>query len=205
MRFSVLIFVLLASLPQQRLADHVVAVVNGEPIMLSELRQSLPSKEEGGDWSEEQMADRRRVLINQTLVLQEVRRLKIFTIEPAEVEEEVAREARLFPSDKEFEEALRARGMSLQCLRELLQRNLVVKKFYEYRFRRVSEISEINLREFHEGEWAKEFHRMFPDRVLPPFETVRDDVEKAYKVWKITEDLDIWLIRARNNSLIVYN
>lgn len=185
------------------MADRVVAVVNDEPIFLSELRRNLPPQIGRQGRLKELMQTNLTALINQTLILQEVRRLKIFRVEPAETGAllEALRES--YSSQNEFEEDLHRRGMTLEGLRDSVQRRLLVLKFVDYRFRRHTQIDRTQLREYYDGEWSENFRREFPGQSLPDFETVREELERLLAERMINEELERWLEQVRMDADIV--
>jgi len=201
-RFSVVLFALLSLAPQQRLADRVVAVVDDEPIMLSEVRQSLPPELLAGANLPQLMRTNLEALINQTLIMQEVRRLRIFTVRSEEVDEAMAEFTGRFPTQEVFEEELRRRGLTEEGLRSMLRRRMLVLRFVNYRFRRYTEIEEGRLREFYEGEWTSSWLEENPGSVPPPFEAVRGRLEILLGERIISDEVDRWLEQARADARI---
>ena len=197
------LFVALAALPQERVADRVVAIVNDEPILLSELRQQLPDALMESAQMRELMKTNLTALINQTLILQEVQRLKIFTVEPGEVEAALREVESLFPSREQMERDLRERGMTVEGLQKKLKQWLLVRKFVEYRFRRRA-VYEDELKAFYDSrEWLSALGIDNQDAPLPPLSQVRDQLEKLLEERRINEELDRWLEQARDNARII--
>jgi parvulin-like peptidyl-prolyl isomerase len=203
MHFSLTLLLIALLLPQQQVADRVVAVVNDEPIMLSELRQTLPPGFEGREDLPQLMRTNLEALINQVLILEEIKRLKLFTISDEEVEGALEEIAGRYGSLAALESELHKQGMTLEGLRESLRRRLLVLKFVDYRFRRYNEIEEDRIRDFYDGEWSAQFREANPGIPLPPFEDVRDQLEQLLIERYVNEQLDAWLERARENARIL--
>lgn len=200
MLFKVLFLVALAALPQERLADRVAAVVNGEPILLSELRQTIPDDALESAPMRTLLQANLSAQINQTLILQEVKRLKAFTVEPEEVENFIE----TFLSSEQMEAELDRIGMTPEGLRKKVKRMLLVRKFVEYRFRRYTAIDETRLLEFYRGkEWLESYRLRYPDSPEPSFEEVRDELILLLEERAINDALDEWLNNARDKARIV--
>lgn len=202
MRFS-LILLIFVLLPQQQVADRVVAIVNDEPIMLSELRQTLPERAAAEEDLPQLMRTNLEALINQALILAEIQRLKIFTVSESEVDTALGTLAERFGSLSEMERELGSRGMTLAGLRESLRKRLLVLKFVDYRFRRYNEVAEDEIREFYEGDWSAQFRAQYPEEPLPPFEEVKGQLEQLLIERDVNNRLDVWLQSARAEARII--
>jgi peptidyl-prolyl cis-trans isomerase SurA len=203
MRFSLTLLLVAMLLPQQQVADRVVAVVDDEPIMLSELRQTLPPGFEGREDLPQLMRTNLEALINQALILEEIKRLKLFTITDEEIERAIEMLSERFGSREALEAELRSQGLTLEGLRESLRSRLLVLKFVDYRFRRYNEIEEERIRQYYEGEWSQQYRSANPGAALPPFEEVRDQLEQLLIERHVNEQLDAWLEKARENARIL--
>jgi len=202
MLFRAFILVALVLLPQDKLVDRIVAVVNGEPILLSEVRQSLPSRL-AAEQLPQLMQTNLEAMVNQALILQEVRRLKIFYVDAVQVERELELLAGRFETAEQFDKALVDNGLTERSLRSMIRRRLLIDAFIEYRFRRHTEIEESQLTQFYEGEWSRLFAQSFPSSPLPAFVTVRAELERLLRERRINEELDAWLEQARLGSSII--
>ena len=76
-------------------------------------------------------------------------------------------------------------------------------KFVDYRFRRFNDVEERRLRRYYEEEWAESFLKEYPGRPLPPFEEVRDELERLLIEKSVNEQLDAWLLKARSEARIL--
>ncbi len=114
-------------------SDRVVAVVNNDAITLMEVQESIvAAKQEGrGVPSDEEMAKEFLTrLIDMRLQLQEADREKI-TADDVEVDEELTARLKKFPgnpSRQQFEEALKAQGMSLDSVKRRIREGLRLSK-----------------------------------------------------------------------------
>jgi parvulin-like peptidyl-prolyl isomerase len=204
MLFSVILLLVLSVLPQERLADRVVAIVNDEPILLSELRQSLPQNILTTSSMRQLAESNLSALINQTLILQEVQRLKLFSVEQQELDAAMLEVEKQFASKESMEAELEKIGMTVEGLRVKLKRWILVRKFIDYRFRRYTEIDEDELQAFYESrEWLAPLGLNIKGLPLPPLAQVRDQLLALLEERTINRELDAWLEAAREKARIV--
>jgi peptidyl-prolyl cis-trans isomerase SurA len=116
------------------ISDRVVAVVNNDAITLMEVQESIvAAKQEGRAAvpSDDELAKEFLTrLIDVRLQLQEADREKI-TVDDVEVDEELSSRLKKFPgnpSRQQFEEALKAQGMSLDSVKRRIREGLRVAK-----------------------------------------------------------------------------
>jgi peptidyl-prolyl cis-trans isomerase SurA len=126
------------SLDDDSVSDRVVAIVNNDAITLMEVQETIvAAKQEnrGPMPSDEELAKEFLTrLIDMRLQLQEADREKI-TVDEAEVDEELAARLKKVPGGptrQQFEEALKAQGMSMDAvkrrIREALRMSKVVRR-----------------------------------------------------------------------------
>lgn len=205
MRFDLIVAVLLTVVaPQQeRLADRIVAVVNDEPILLSEIFQVVPAGMSANQELPALMLDQLEGMINQRLILQEVKRMKLFTVERGEVDEMRQGLLQRAGSPEAFNADLRGRGMSPVELDAYLQRIILIFKFIDYRFRRSIDIEDEELREYYRSEFLPRLQQEQPQMAAPPFTTVREEIRNLLQERRVNEALENWLTDARERARIV--
>lgn len=114
----------------------VLARVNGEPIERAEFQRALENLESraGGSVPPGRRDEIFRGLLDQLiayhLLAQESKARKL-TVDPKEVEAELARLGSQFPSQAAFEQALAARQLTTASLRNEIERDLLVGKLLE--------------------------------------------------------------------------
>jgi peptidyl-prolyl cis-trans isomerase SurA len=122
------------SLDDDSVSDRVVAVVNNDAITLMEVQESVVAAKQdnrGGAPPDDQLArEFLNRLIDMRLQLQEADREKIVA-DDAEVDEELNARLKRFPGSptrQQFEEALKAQGMSLDSVRRRIREGLRLAK-----------------------------------------------------------------------------
>lgn len=203
MLFKIITMAFLIILPQQRLADRVVAIVNDEPILLSELHQTVPARLAGSEQFPMLMRANLEALIDQTLILQEIKRLKVFNVEPGEVDRGIEQIIERYGSEQELLLDLRGIGMSMAELRASVQRKLLILKFIDYRFRQFINIDEEEIEAYYENEFLVTFRRENPGVEPPGLESQRQQIEIVLRERAINDSIDRWLNQARDSARIV--
>lgn len=142
-RNKVLITLLITSLTVPLFAEMVnklVATVNGEPIMFSELEQLLqPVYKQYEQVYEGQELERRKrfarkqlldQLIENKVILQRAKEIGV-EIKEALLEEQLAEVKEKFGSIEEFEEALKSEGINLEQYKEEFNKQLTIRAIIE--------------------------------------------------------------------------
>ena len=124
--------------------DRIVAVVNNEPIMQSEVEDMLAPiymnmKEEfKGDELMNRFEQARLRILNQLiedqLIFQEAEKLGV-KVEEHEIDEMMLDFKKQFKSDEEMNEALKFRGLTLNRLRKSYSKQIAIKKMHGYEVR----------------------------------------------------------------------
>ncbi len=186
------------------LADRVVAVVDDDPILLSDLERAigLGLTTQG---REEEIADfHRRTLdrlVDDKLRFHEIDRYGFQELPLAEVnrlfDDIVAR----FPSRRDFERQLSELALTTTELRELLARRLLVEVFVEERLGPRVFVSRQSIAEYYEETLRPEMLRR--GAPLPEQAEVREEIRAVLRQQRLDQELVRWTddLRARANVL----
>lgn len=182
MKRLLLIILLLPSFSFAKLYDKIIAVVNGEPITLSEVGAvSLLEKMENGDMKAmETLMKRVDEAIEYTLISQEAEKLHI-TVSDKEVDRAIGRimEERGI-TQKELKEALEAEGITLEIYKRMVKARLLKARILATLIKPKVMIREKDLVEFYREHISK--YSTKPERrVYQIFTTSKKNIEKAYK------------------------
>lgn len=203
------IFLVPASCPAQRVVDKMVATVNAgvktDLITYSDLMWQLalqPPSQLDNPTSDD-LNRALRLLIDQRLILQEAE--KIPTIVPTQKEVSEARDelARNFPSPLEFQQRLQRVGLTSEKLDEIIEQRLKIEKYLDFRFRNFVVISQKEIADYYRDVYVPRVRKQFPGRIVPPLEEVRADLEKTLMEAKIESEIDAFLDAARERAEIV--
>jgi hypothetical protein len=158
------LILLLAGLPasaaaERQLLDEVVAVVEAHSITLSEVaaetRVRLADSE--GPAAANAPLDRRilaaslRKTIEERIVLSEIQRLKLFDLEPGEVETLLARLRARFPSRADYDAFTRSLELTDEEVGAILARQQRVARYLDNRLRLAAQLRDSELQEAMRG------------------------------------------------------
>lgn len=173
------------------LRDRIVAVVDEDPILSSDIERAitlgLVARQEG----EGDRAFRRRVL--DSLIVQRVRFHEVsrFGVEQVPVEAIAAQVAEIqarFGSDEEFRARLAEVGLDLESLRQLVTRQLAVWIYFEEFLGPRIFVDLEETREYYEETLVPELEaRGAP---VPPIEEVREDIRRLLRERRLNEAID---------------
>jgi len=173
---------LLGSAASGEVVERILAVVNGRPLMLSEVRlvQQLRGLER---------APALEALIDEQLMLREASRLAQSVV--SEKDEQRAYESLLQrnPDASTLPEA---------DLRRLVRRQAAILKYVEYRFRPQVQVADAAVRDAYEKEYGS--------RADPPsFETTVPEIRRRLADRELDEKIEAWIKELRAGAEIRYN
>lgn len=175
------------------LKDRVMAVVDEDPILASELERvivlGLVQPREG----ESNEAFRRRVLdalVEERLRFHEIDRYGFEQVPVDQVEKEMAAIRGRFPSDEAYRKALRDLGMTQQALRQLVARQLMVLTHVDEQLGPRVFVSLDDITAYYRNVLTPEMQKQGAE--VPPIEDVRDQIRAVLKEQRLNQELDKW-------------
>jgi hypothetical protein len=207
----ILVFVLgsATAAQAQQVVDKMVATVNGgvrtELITYSDLMWQLALQPDTplDNPSSAQLNGALRLLIDQRLILQEAEKLPTIVPAPAEIADARAELARHFSSEPVFRERLQRVGLTSEKLDEIIEQRLKMEKYLDFRFRNFVVISQKEIADYYRDVYVPRLKARSPDRIVPPVEQVRAEIERTLMEAKIESDTDAFLDTLRERAEIV--
>ena len=187
------------------LQDRVLAVVDEDPILASEVDRVIRLGLEQPQPGETDERFRRRVLddlIDQRLQFHEVDRFNFEQVPVDEIQKRVAEIRARYPDEAAFQKALKEVGLDLKGLRQLVARQLLVLTYVDER---------LGARAFVEPEDINRYYRdvLTPEmrkrgQQPPPLDEVREDIRETVKQQKLTQEMANWTrdLRAKADVLV---
>ena len=190
-----------------RLVDRVVAVVDEDPILDSDIERLLRLGLLETVAGEKLDAQRRRaldLLIEQRLRLHEVDRFG-FEETPLELLERQMEETRSrFPSEEAFRAELLRLGLDETTLRQLLARQLSVFAYVEERLGPRVFVSVDDIARYYNEELVPELQRGGARAAdLPTLESVRESIRAVLRERRLNEEIDRWTLDLRSKADVV--
>jgi hypothetical protein len=193
----------------QQVVDKMVATVNGgvrtELITYSDLMWQLALQPDTplDNPRSEQLNRALRLLIDQRLILQEAEKLPTIVPTPAEIADARAELARHFTSEPVFRERLQRVGLTSEKLDEIVEQRLKMEKYLDFRFRNFVVISQKEIADYYRDVYVPRLKARSPERIVPPLEQVRAEIERTLTEAKIESDTDEFLDTLRERAEIV--
>lgn len=188
----------------ERLVDRIVAVVDEDPILLSDIRRvvglGLVELEPGESAAELE----RRVLdglIDQCLQRHEVERHDFSQLPPQEVDRQVERIRARFESDEALRQRLDLLGLDEEGLSLLVARQLRVLVYVEQRLGPRVFINQDEIRGYYEGVLVAEMARRGQEP--PPLPDVREQIREVLYEQRLNQEIEAWTEELRLGADIV--
>lgn len=191
---SFLLFALGLPAAGQQVVDRIVAVVEGDIITWSEVRElgRLQQLIEGRSASEAQLLTQ---LIEQWIVNTEARAARLPRPTEAEVQRELHRLERQFATPKDYQERLRQVGLTATAVRRFVQEKLYLARYLDYKFRPAAQVSSAQIEEYYRTELTRQLKAR--GQPVPPLETLEEQIRELLVQRQINERAERWLNEAR--------
>jgi len=183
------------------LRDRIVAVVDEEAILLSDLEQviglGLAEPREG----EPEASFRARVLdglIDQRVRFQEVDELGFERVAVERIEAQVEQIEGRFPSRRAYLDRLDQLELTEELLRQLVARQLMVLNYVEERLGARVFVGLDDIRAYYDGVLAPEMRAR--GQTPPPLEEVREDVREVLKEQRLNLEIVRWTDELRREA-----
>lgn len=184
-----------------KLRDRVLAVVDEDPILQSDLDRVIALGMAQPREKEEDIAFRRRVLdqlIEERLRFHEMDRFGFEQVPVEEIEAQVAEIRKGFPDEAAFQKALRDQQMSVKELRQLVARQLMVMTYVDEQLGPRVFVSLDDINNYYRTTFTAEMQRR--GQTVPPLEDVRDDIRLVLKERRLNEAIEKWTEELRREA-----
>lgn len=184
---------------QNVLRDRIVALVDEDPILESEIDRAIALGLQQPNPGESESDFRRRVLdalVSDRLRLHQIDRFGFVQVPVEEVQKNVAEIRNRFASEEEFQRVLQQVGLSPRALRQLVVRQLMVLTFVEERLGPRVFVSLEDINDYYRQVLAPEMQRQ--GQPVPPIDQVREDIRLVLKEQKLTREIVTWTKELRN-------
>ena len=193
---SVCLVVLFAGSAPAEIIDRVLAVVEGQLILLSDVSAArdlgLVPIQRGTDPTRETLSR----LIDRALILSEVDRFPPSEPDPAETERRLEDVRTRFPSAEAFDAALARAGIDQERLRAILRQNLRIEAYLTQRFTTAAAVNDDALTQFYHAN-PSVFTR---NGALVPFDQAREDVARAFATARRNALVTDWVAGLRRRA-----
>lgn len=180
-----------ASAPPQASAtvDRIVARVEGDIILLSEMRELAAYQRliDGHSQSPQELID---ALIEQWVVGTEAQEARFPSTPAANVDAELKRIQGSSPNPQAFGDRLAAVGLTPQALRRIVEQQLYLARYLDYKFRPAVQIDGDAVLKYYQDELAPALRAR--GQTPPPMDEVSDGIREVLVQRNITERANTW-------------
>ncbi|HWP44879.1 MAG TPA: SurA N-terminal domain-containing protein [Blastocatellia bacterium] len=202
----VMVSVAAGAVRAQQIVDQILALVNNEIITKTDLLWSLalePSAPSpAGEISSDILRRKLDVMIDERLVAQEAARLPGAEVSEEEIDRKRAQLIGRFKSEAEFRQRIESVGLTPERLDQLLRERILIDRFIEFRFKSFVFVSEDEIKRFYDNVIVPEVRAQ--GAVPPPIDKLREGIVERIRQEKINDEIDRWLIDARQRAEIVH-
>jgi peptidyl-prolyl cis-trans isomerase SurA len=200
--FSLILFLFLVNDTQAVLVDRILAVVNHQPITLSDLHQheaflALNTGKKNWAPSDTFSSTSLQQIIDQRLLLEEAGRFEVSAPDKTDLLKVQDRLAKQFASPEEFQDTLRRWGLNREDLRQLLEHQLTVERFVDQRIKFFVIIPPAEIQTYYESH-REEYRGTNLEQALAQITSKLTDQ-------KTEEKLEAYLKKLRENASIQIN
>ncbi len=167
--------------------DRVVAVVDGQPITLSEITEFIALNP--GRNPPPTPAEALEILIEARLIEREARRYPLQPPSPEELDEALRQLRDSFPSAESYGETLVRLGIREDYLRKNLRRALIVDSYLDRRFRPLVQVSEREVEDYYETVLLPDLDSAAASRLEEVEALIRDILEQR----DLNRRIDAWV------------
>ncbi len=189
---------------QLELVDRVVAVVDEDPILLSDVERAIGLGTIRRHAGENDAALERRALdelIEWKLRLHEIARYGFEEAPLEEVDRQLERLRAHFPSEAAWRSELDRLGLDEARVRQILARQLAVLTYVEQRLGPRVFVSVDDIKKYYDDELAPKLRAA--GEPVPPIEEVREAIRAVLREQKLNAEIDRWTNELRRQADVV--
>ena len=189
---------------EPELVDRIVAVVDEDPILLSEVEQVLAlSLIEPREGESRERLERRALdaLIEQRVRFHEIDRYGFAELPTEQVEMQLESIRASFDSDEEFAARLDDLGLDLRALRQLVARQLMVASYVEERLGARVFVGLDDIRAHYRDELVPALEAA--GEPVPPLDEVREAIRVTLRERRLNEEIERWTEELRRAADIL--
>jgi parvulin-like peptidyl-prolyl isomerase len=179
----------------QEIADRIVARVENDIILLSDIR-ALSRYQQFLDGKSETDAQILERLIDQWIVRTEANASRFPQPSDADIDRELERVQKSFASKEEFEARRKQIGLSAAEIRDMVATQLYLSNYLDSRFRPGVQIDPKTIDDFYEKSVVPRAKARGQEP--PPLDTARDFIQEALVQRGINDQADQWLIESKS-------
>jgi hypothetical protein len=193
------------AVPQQKIVDQILTLVNDEVITRIDLLWSLAMDAQAPNPANGINSDLLRqkldVMIDEKLITQEATRIPTTDVTQEEINAKQKALIATFPTQAAFLERIQAVGLTVEKLEELLRQRILIEKYVAFRFESFVFVTDQEIQEYYEQKLVPKLKEK--GTVPPSLSEVIDKIRTLLKEEKKGGELERWLTSARQRAEII--
>jgi hypothetical protein len=193
------------AVPQQKVVDQILTLVNDEVITRIDLLWSLAMDAQAPNPANGINSDLLRqkldVMIDEKLITQEATRIPTTDVTQEEINAKQKALIATFPTQAAFLERIQAVGLTVEKLEELLRQRILIEKYVAFRFESFVFVTDQEIQEYYEQKLVPKLKEK--GTVPPSLSEVIDKIRTLLKEEKKGGELERWLTSARQRAEII--
>jgi hypothetical protein len=184
---------------QGQTVDRIVARVEGDIILLSEMRE-LAAYQQLIDGHSQPLMELVNALVEQWVVRMEAQEASFPAVPAADVDAEVKRIQSTFADAQAYRERLVAAGLTAEALRRMVGQQLYLERYLDYKFRPAVQVSDEEIAKYYEDDLAPALRSR--GETVPPLDQVTDRIREVLVQRGITEQANTWFDETKSRLQI---
>jgi len=183
------------------LKDRIVAVVDEDPILASDIERDAGLGLVARNPGESDTAYRRRILgllVEQRLRFHEIDRFGLVQVPVDQVEKNLAEIRSRFPDPAAYQRRLKELGLSENGLKQLVTRQLMVLTYVDERLGPRVFVSLDDIRAYYRDVMTPELAKKH--QPIPPLEDVRETIREVLREQRLNQEIDRWTEELRSKA-----
>jgi hypothetical protein len=180
----------------EHIVDGVAARIEDDILTESEVRE-LAAFQKLVDGQAKPRTDLIRELADQWIIRSEATATKFPQPSQDSLSAAYSEFVKQFPSRKDFQQRLRDAGLTEAAVRRLLEQQLYLSRFLEYRFRPSAQVDDKQIEAYYHDEFAPQLKNR--GDTVPPLQDVEETIHEVLVQRMITERSNQWLDDARHH------
>jgi hypothetical protein len=184
-----------------QVVDRVVARVEGDILLLSDLRELGQFQQLGGTQPEAE-SKRLEELIEQWIIEREAKIARFDQPNGAEVDTAVLQMQKTLGGEPAFAARMKEFGLTISALRRLVRRELYFSRYLDYKFRPAVQVDETVEKKYFDEELAPAL--VAHGEKVPPLDSVREQIHELLVQRDISARADQWLTESRTRLKVEF-
>jgi hypothetical protein len=179
--------------------DRIVARVEGDIILLSEVRE-LAAYQQLLEGRSQSQPDLIKALVEQWVVRTEAREARFPSTPAADIDAELNRIRGNSSSAQAFSDQLAAAGLTPQVLRRIVEQQLYLERYLDYKFRPAVQIDDQEVLQYYQDELTPALRAR--GQTPPPLDEVSDRIRELLVQRGISERANTWFEETKSRLQI---